>query len=126
METQTNKNSVKTQNPAVRKKISVQQVKLSDQPVGFEFEGKFLGFTKGQPFQKINENTGEIITKELAFALFENGGTRISYVADKGLQDAINMAGVKENDKIAVIKLPKAKIGKGREMNQYDIFALNN
>lgn len=125
METQNTKISEKTKNPAVRRKISVQTVKLSDMEVGFKFEGKFLGFNKGQPFTTMDKTTGEIITKELNFALFEQDGSRISYVADKGLLDAINMAGVKDGDKIEVIKLPKASIGKGRTMNQYDIYALN-
>ena len=126
-ETQKHQTSEKTANPAVRKKISVKTCKLSDMDVGFTFKGKFIQWTKGQPFSTVNEKTGEILTKELQFALFEDlaTGERISYVADKGLIDQMNLAGVNPGDKIEVQKLGKTKIGKGREMNQYDIFALN-
>lgn len=127
MNTENQKNSQPTANPAVRKKISVKQVKLSDMEVGFTFKGKFLKFTTGQEFTTVDQKTGELVTKALQFALFEDEkGERISYVADKGLVDAINLAGVSEGNKIEVIKLPKAKIGKGREMNQYDIYSLPN
>ena len=128
MDTQNVKNSQPTKNPAIRKKISVTTCKLSDMEKGFTFSGKFVQFTKGQPFQTVDQKTGEIITKELQFALFETleTGERISYVADKGLIEAMNLAGVKEGDRIEVIKLGKAKIGKGREMNQYDIYSLAN
>ncbi|MGE0175398.1 MAG: hypothetical protein AB7T49_21625 [Oligoflexales bacterium] len=126
MNTENTKNSAPTNNPAVRKKISVKQIKLSDMDVGFKFSGKFLQFTKGQEFTTV-DTKGELITKALQFALFEDEkGERISYVADKGLVDAITLAGVTTGQKIEVIKLPKAAIGKGRTMNQYDIFSLAN
>ncbi len=108
-----------------RKKISVKQVKLSDMDVGYTFRGKFLQFTKGSPFTEIKKDTGEIVTKELQFALLESDtGERISYVADKGLIDGFNMAGVTQGMKIEVEKLDKVKIGKGREMNQYEIYTI--
>lgn len=124
MANETKKQETSTQvAPGLRKKLSVKSVKLSDQEIGFSFKGKFLQWTKGQPFTTVDQKSGEIVTKELQFALFENdAGERISYVADKGLVDAMSMAGVTEGLKIEVVKLPKAKIGKGREMNQYDIF----
>jgi len=128
MNTELSKNSVKTSNPAIRKKISVKTVKTSDLPTGTEFSGKFLGFTQGQEFKQIDEKTGEIVTKSLRFMVMEdlNSGERLSYVADKGLQDSISTAMVKEGQKIAVIKLDKVKLPKGRTMNQYDIFDLGN
>lgn len=118
--------SEKTANPAVRKKISVTTIKLSDEPKGYTFSGKFVGFTEGQPFQQIDEKTGEIVTKNLRFLVLETltNGERVSYVADKGLQDAITNAMVTAGQKIEVIKLEKIKLPKGRTMNQYDIFDL--
>lgn len=126
METQNHKESVKTNNPAVRKKISVKTVKLSDMDKGFTFSGKFVGFSEGQPFQQIDDKTGEIVTKALKFLVMESLDTaeRISYVADKGLQDGIAAAMVTPGQKIEVIKLDKIKLPKGRTMNQYDIFDL--
>ena len=126
METQNVKNSEKTSNPLVRKKISVKTVKLSDMEKGFTFSGKFMGFSEGQPFQQIDEKTGEIVTKSLKFLVLEDlhTGERISYVADKGLQDGITAAMVTQGQKIEVIKLDKVKLPKGRTMNQYDIFDL--
>lgn len=126
MNTETVKTSVKTQNPAIRKKISVKTIKLSDQPVGFSFKGKFVGLTKGNEFNTLDEKTGEIITKHLQFAIFEDleTGERISYVADKGLTDQLNVAMVTQGQNIEVIKLEQVKLTKGRKMNQYDIFDL--
>lgn len=128
MNTENVKQSVKTQNPAIRKKISVKTVKTSDLPTGSSFSGKFVGFTEGQPFQQIDDRTGEIVTKTLRFMVMEdlNTGERMSYVADKGLQDCISTAMVTPGQKIEVIKLEKVKLPKGRTMNQYDIFDLGN
>ena len=128
METQTNKNSQPTKNPAIRNKISVKTVKTSDLPVGASFSGKFMGFSEGQPFNQIDEKTGEIVTKSLRFMVMEdlNTGERLSYVADKGLQDSISTAMVTNGQKIEIIKLEKVKLPKGRTMNQYDIFDLGN
>lgn len=104
-----------------RKKVSVKQIKLSDLPVGAKFEGTFKGFVKGDTFRKVN-NSGEIVESALQFAIFENNGEKQAYVADKGFVDAISMSQIKEGMNIEVVKQSKEKIGKGREMNRYDIY----
>lgn len=111
-------------NKPVRRKISAKTINLSKQKPGFEFGGKYVGLVKGQEFTQ-TDSKGEIVTKALQFAVFENEqGERTIYTADKGLQDALTTAMVKEGQKIAVVKCDKAEIGKGRTMNQYDIFAV--
>lgn len=107
-----------------RRKISVKSVKLSDQPEGFTFAGKFIGTVQGQPFTTIDVK-GEITEKVLTSVILENEKQeRIAYLADKGLVGGITEAMVKEGDTIEIVKLKKVNIGKGRTMNQYDIFAV--
>lgn len=118
--------STETQTPAPvvssnRKKVSLKQVKLSDQPVGFTFEGKYKGLIAGEVFRSIDAK-GEIVEKRLQFAIFEKGGERHAFVADKGFIDAITMAEIKEGTEFQFVKLGKEKISKGREMNRYDIY----
>ncbi len=109
-----------------RKKISVTQIKLSDQEVGFTFQGKFKGIVMGQPFSKVDQKTGEVVTANLRLVVMEDeNGERIAYVADAGLIGGLEAAMVKEGDKIEVEKLEKVKLTKGRTMNQYDIFSLS-
>lgn len=113
----------KTDKETKYRKVSVNKVKLSEQPVGFEWEGRFLGFTESAPFNVIDQKTGEVVTKKLTSALFEDErGLRTSYIADMGLKSAISDANVVEGTWIKAVKCDKANIGKGRTMNQYDLF----
>lgn len=104
-----------------RKKVSVKQVKLSDMPEGFTFEGNFKGFVKGDVFRTV-DNKGEIVEKALQFAIFEKDNEKHAFVADKGFVDAISMGQIKEGTNLQFVKLKKEKISKGREMNRYDIY----
>lgn len=115
---------MKNDTKKTRKKLNAVTVKLSDKEPGYEFKGKFLGFSDGQPFNQIDEKTGEIITKSLKLATFENNGERVAYIADKGLQDALTSSMVKEGQEIEVVKLDKVKLPKGRTMNQYDVYSV--
>lgn len=110
-----------------RRKISVAQVKLSDQETGFTFGGVFVGVTEGATFQKMDEETGEIREGKLAFAVFEDKETkaRTAFVADKGLTGALAESGVKPGEWIECVKLEKIKLKGAKTMNQYDIFQLS-
>lgn len=115
-----------TENTLKRKKISVRSVKLSDMEVGFTFSGKYIGISQGQPFNTVDNKTGEVITKTIPSIIMEDAeGNRTAYLADTGLRQAFNDAMVKENQTVEVVKLEKTKLSKGRTMNQYDIFAIN-
>lgn len=111
-----------------RKKISVKTVKLSDQPTGFTFGGRYKGEIIGKPFSVVNEKTGEIEQRTMTQMVFEDPTTneRTSYVADAGLRNAIEQAMVKEGALIECVKLEKVKLTKGRTMNQYDLFELQS
>ena len=105
-----------------RKKLSAKTTNLSKEQAGFTFKGKYMGLIKGTEFQQVDAK-GEIVTKAMQFAIFENeAGERNMYTADKGLQDALMTALVKEGQTIEVVKCEKTSIGKGRSMNQYDIY----
>lgn len=105
-----------------KKKLSVESIRIAKEKAGFKFTGKFLGAVKGEPFTKATP-TGELVTKQLEFAVFEkDDGNRFQVIRDKGLLDAMISAMVKEGQKIEVVKLEKADIGNGRTMNRYDIF----
>lgn len=120
MATETNK-AADASKP-VRKKLSAKTINLSKEAAGFTIKGKYVGLVKGQEFSAV-DGKGEIVTKAMQFAVFENDkGERNLYTADKGLQDALMTAMVKEGQAIEVVKLEKTSIGKGRTMNQYDIY----
>lgn len=107
-----------------RKKISVTQVKLSDQPEGFTFGGKFVGMTEGKPFF-VQDDRGELKESRLTHFVFEDDkGERTAFVGDKGLVNGFETALVKEGDLLEIVKLPKTKLTRGRTMNQYDIFSV--
>ena len=108
-----------------RRKISVKNVKLSDQDVGFTFSGTYRGTVLGSPFQSVDKTTGELLTKQLKSVIMEDeAGNRLAYLADTGLTNALTEALVKEGQRIEIVKLEKQKLTKGRTMNQYDIFSL--
>lgn len=107
-----------------RKKISVKTLKLSEQPVGFKFQGVYKGQVLGQPFGRLDNKTGEIVQVQLTSVIMEEGGQRVAYLADAGLKTALVDAMVVEGQYIEVVKLEKAQLTKGRTMNQYDIFSL--
>ena len=120
------KNVKNTTNP-VRKKISVNRIKLSEQTEGFTFQGIFRGVVLSAPFSDIDKKTGEVITKQLSSVVFENAdGERVAYLADKGLLDNLSTAQVQEGHMIEVVKMPKVLISKGRTMNQYDIYSIDS
>lgn len=121
--TQTETKSVKTTNPAVRKKLSVQKIDLAKQPAGYAFKGKYCGTSQSEPFSKVIK--GEVVTKTLTFAIFEDDkGDRFKVIQDQGLRTALADAMIKENQTIEVVKLDKSDISGGRTMNQYDVFSL--
>lgn len=102
-----------------RKKISVDNIKLSDQPVGYTFSGIYKGQVLSAPF--INED-GE--SKQLTSVVFDKNGNRTAYLADKGLLQTLSEALVTEGMLIEVVKLEKAKLKGGRTMNQYEVYEL--
>lgn len=105
-----------------RRKLSAKTVNLSKEPAGFTIKGKFKGLIKGQDFTQV-DSKGEVVTRSMQFAIFENDrGERTMYTADKGLQDALLTAMVKEGQQVEIVKGEKISIGKARTMNQYDVF----
>lgn len=109
-----------------RKKISTRKVDLANQKPGFTWQGRYMGLVDGTPFQDIDKKTGEVITKTLKTAIFEDAkAERTAMIADKGLQSALTEAMVSEGQWIEVVKLEKQQISKGRSMNQYDVFAID-
>lgn len=105
------------------KKVSSQQIKLSDMPVGFEVSGKLVGFTDKQ-ISVVNEKTQELEEKTLTFAhLTDEMDNKIKVVVDRGFTTALEDAGIHEGDFFKAVKLEKVKLAKGRTMNQYDIYA---
>lgn len=108
----------------VLKKLTAAKIDLAAQKTGFEFEGKFIGFSESKPFKQVND-TGEIIEKTLTNAIFEqDDGERLTVIADAGLKSAMSDSLVAVGMKILVAKKEKAKLKGGRSMNQYDIFAI--
>lgn len=114
-ETTTTKNMNK---PArTMKKVSATQIRLSEQKVGFELEGKFIGMT----VREQADGEGEI--KKLHTMIIENAtGERIKCLADAGLRTALEDAMVQSGDWFKAVKGEKMNIGGGRTMNQWDIF----
>jgi hypothetical protein len=113
--------------PIKRKKLTVDKIDLAKEPAGFKFEGVYRGETLSAPFNDVDKKTGEIVQKTLTFAMFDytdgrEGGFKV--IADAGLQAALRDAMIEKGAKIEIVKLEKVSIGKGRSMNQYDIFAL--
>ena len=106
------------------KKESVKKINLAQEPVGYVLEGRFKGFVTSEPFKILNEKTGEITEKSLKSIIMEDDkGERFAAIADKGLQSAIQDSMVTEGTWIKAVKLEKASIGRGRTMNQYDLYA---
>jgi len=106
------------------KKLTVTDIRVQDQKTGFEFQGKYVGVVMGSPFKSVDDKTGEVIEKSIAFVIMEkDNGERYKLSRDKGLESALADGIVKENDKIRVVKLDKIKLKRG-SMNQYDVFAL--
>lgn len=109
-----------------RKKLTVAKVDLANQEPGFSIRGMYVGQVIGAPFKDVDKKTGEIVEKSLTFAVFQGtNGDRFKVIADAGLKSALLDAMVKEKDLVEVVKLKKESIGKGRTMNQYDIFAVD-
>lgn len=101
----------------VMKKKNARQVKTSNEPTGFFFEGKYIGMVE-QPF--IDKDTGE--TKTLHNLIVEDAnGDRLKILADAGLRTSLADAMVKTGEYFRAVKQEKIKIGKGRTMNQWDI-----
>lgn len=108
------------------KKLSASKIDLAKQPTGFEFDGKFIGFTEGDLFKQVDQKTGEVVEKRLTFATFQtlNGVDRVQVIADKGLQSSLKEVMVKEGMAIRIKKLDKEALKGGRTMNRYDIFEI--
>lgn len=103
------------------KKVSVLQIKLSDKPAGFEIEGKFIGCNQ-QDFT--DRTTGE--SKPMYSMIIENEKKeRIKFLADAGLRTAIADGMIQPGDWFKAVKGVKADIGKGRTMNQWDVYAVS-
>lgn len=104
------------------KKVSVLQIKLSDKPKGFELEGKFIGINQ-QDFT--DRTTGE--TKPMHSMIIENEkAERIKFLADAGLRTAIADGMIQPGDWFKAVKGDKVEIGKGRTMNQWDVYAVSD
>lgn len=112
------------QTKAAPRKLTVTDLKITAQAPGFTFTGKYIGTVLGSPFQAVDKKTGEVITKQIVFCVFEDTtGARFKVARDKGLETALTDAMVNEGDTIKVVKLEKINLKTGT-MNQYDIYAV--
>lgn len=110
---------------ATRKKLTTRKLDVTKEDAGFSWRGKWVGFAEGAPFNDVDSKTGELVTKTLTMAILEDDkGERLSVIADKGLQGAINEAMLSVGREYEFVKLEKVKLSKGRTMNQYDIYAV--
>lgn len=108
-----------------KKKLTVERIDLAKQKAGFAFAGKYIGVVVGEPFQELDKKTGELVTRALSFAIFEQtSGARIKVIQDVGFRSAMTDAMVKEGMNIEIVKREKTTLSRDRTMNQYDIFAL--
>lgn len=99
------------------KKVSASQIKLADQPVGYEFEGRYVGTNQSTYVDKEGEE------KILHTMIIENeSGERTKFLADAGLRTALSDAMVVAGDWFKAVKCEKVNIGKGRTMNVWDIY----
>lgn len=98
------------------KKVSAANIKLADQEVGFEFEGKYVGIATSPFVDKEGEE------KTLHTLVIENETGRVKMLADAGLRMALQDALVTKGDWFKAVKGPKENIGRGRTMNSWDIF----
>lgn len=104
------------------KKVSARQIKFSDQEEGYEFSGTFIGITE-KPFADVDKKSGEIIEKTLYNLIVEDDkGERFTGLADAGLRGALSDAMITKGDWFKAVKGSKIDIGKGRSMNQWDIY----
>lgn len=117
--------AVKTETTTGPRKLTVEKIEIAKQAPGFTFEGKYVGTALSEPFQRVNKETGEIVTKTITFAIFERqDGERFKVAQDAGLRAAMSDALVKEGNLIRVVKLEKVVLKNSRSMNQYDIYAV--
>ncbi len=101
----------------IYKKVSATQVKLADKAPGFELEGKFVGINQSQFVDKEGEE------KVLHTMILEReDGERLKFLADAGLRTAIQDAMIQPGDHFKAVKCDKIDIGRGRTLNQWDIF----
>ena len=110
-----------TQNGKTLKKVSATQIKLADQPAGFELEGIYVGMATRDWVDK----EGEV--KPMFTLIIENSkGERVKCLADAGLRTALEDALVQAGDWFKAVKGEKQNIGKGRTMNTWDVFQFVN
>lgn len=106
----------------ILKKVSASEINVAKQAVGFEFEGKLVGITQ-KPHNDFDKESGELVEKTLHMMVIENTtGERTKFLADAGLRGALEDAMVQPGDWFKAVKGEKRDIGKGRTMNQWDIF----
>lgn len=104
------------------KKVSAAEIKLSDKPVGFEFDGKFVGISQ-KAHQALDKESGEVVEKTLHMMIVEaSNGERTKFLADAGLRGALEDCLIQPGDWFKAVKGAKRDIGGGRTMNQWDIF----
>lgn len=103
------------------KKVSAKQIKLADQPVGFVLEGKYIGTNSAEHV----DGDGELSTLHTMIIESPQTGERTKFLADAGLRGALSDAMIVSGDYFKAVKLEKLNIGKGRTMNQWDIYTLD-
>lgn len=107
-----------TETKPTLKKVSADQIKLSDKPVGFRIKGHYLGTATRESVDK----EGEVKTLHTMIIEDKKGGNRTKFLADAGLRMALEDALVQKGDYFEAVKGAKIEIGSGRTMNTWDIF----
>ena len=102
------------------KKVSANEINVAKQAVGFEIEGKLVGITQKE---HTTMEDGDAVVKTLHMMVIEgSNGERTKFLADAGLRNALEDCMVHPGDWFKAVKGEKRDIGKGRTMNQWDIF----
>lgn len=99
------------------RKVSATQIKLSEKPAGFSIEGKLVTISKRETV----DAEGEV--KEMHTMVIEtDAGERLKFLADGGIRTQIADCAIMPGDWFKAVKGEKINIGRGRSMNQWDIF----
>lgn len=106
----------------VLKKVSADQIKLSDKPAGFRLTGLYVGISTRE---RANDE-GEIKTLHTMVIEHKTTGVRTKFLADAGLRMALEDAMIQKGDYFEAVKCEKINIGSGRTMNTWDIFQFSD
>ena len=99
------------------KKVSADYLKVSDKPVGFSFEGIFVGINTTEHVT----DEGEVQTR-YNLIIENEKGERTKLLADAGLRTALADAMVVKGDWFKAVKCEKVPIQGKRTMNTWDIY----